>query len=65
METVIINGISAEKIKQVKFYIRIVSNRYQEDLQNVPELPKMHRQLRKKANGYTLRSLTFRSSSLS
>lgn len=37
METVIINGISAEKIKQVKFYIRIVSNRYQEDLQNVPE----------------------------
>ena len=36
-QTVIINGISAEQIKQVKFYIRISRNRYKEDLQNVPE----------------------------
>lgn len=36
-QTVIINGISAEKIKQVKFYMRIASNHYKEDLQNVPE----------------------------
>ena len=36
-QTVNINGIGAEQINQVKFYIRIVSNRYKEDLQNAPE----------------------------
>ena len=35
--TIIVNGICAEQIKQVKFFVRIANNRYKEDLQNVPE----------------------------